>query len=180
MHIIRFFKRVFLGEFCWFSGYRLCNHYGKHVLKRQQLFLVIFVAHLQVEKSIFRAPFKSLIEGFQLLAENFSEFTLHSNKRTTSWFISTRTLDRSLSIRAVLMYLSFVLGGGSKFWTKNLGSKLFIAGHPSCNVSLQFVPRGGHKHPAEHSHLSFLLMGEEHVSQGRHQLLQSLSVCVGQ
>lgn len=142
--------------------------------------LVISVAHSQVEKPIFRAPFKSLTERFQLLAENCSEFTLHSNKRTMSWFISTRTLDRSLSIYEVLMYLFFVLGGGSKFWTKNLGSKLFIAGQPSCNVSLQFVPRGGHKHPAEHSHLSFSLMGEEHVSQGRHQLLKSLSVCVGQ
>lgn len=102
-----------------------------------------------------------------------SELTLHNKKRTTLWLSSTRTVGGSLWIceffMCLLFFFSFFLflcSGVSKFGVGNSGSKLFVVRQHSCNISIQFVPRGSHKHPVEHSHCWFLAFGSRaHISE---------------
>lgn len=68
--------------------------------------------------------------------------------------------------------LVFVLSGGSKFWARNLGSKLFVVGQHRRNISIQFVPRGNQKRPTEHSHFWFLAYGRRARLSGRTFALQ--------
>lgn len=81
-------------------------------------------------------------------------------------------MDGSLSACEVLTCLFFALSGGSKFWARSLGSKLFVVRQHRCNISIQFVPRGNQKRPAEHSHFWFLAYGRRARLSGRTFTLQ--------